>query len=138
MRNLITLGIILASSLQPASTAVLKADTERLPSPVTTMRETSISTTVWVTAYSSTPEQTDSTPFITASGTKVKDGIIAANFLPFGTKVKIPEHFGEKVFIVEDRMHARKKNFVDIWMPTTEKALAFGVKRTKIVLLATD
>ena len=45
---------------------------------------------VWVTAYSSDPKQTDNSPFITASNRRVRDGIIAANFLPFGTEVKIP------------------------------------------------
>src|SRR3989338_1243839 len=58
---------------------------------------------VRATAYSSTPDQTDDTPFITANGTYVKDGIIAANFyvdgyrVPFGTLVRIPEIYGEKV-----------------------------------------
>lgn len=90
---------------------------------------------VWVTAYSSTSDQTDSTPFITASGTRVKDGIIAANFLPFGTKVLIPELFGDKVFTVEDRMHRRKTNNVDIWMSNRGKAIKFGIARAKIVIL---
>jgi len=90
---------------------------------------------VWVTAYSSTPDQTDSTPFITASGIRVKDGIIAVNFLPFGTKVLIPELFGDKVFTVEDRMHRRKTNNVDIWMSSRSKALKFGIARAKIVIL---
>ena len=36
---------------------------------------------VTITAYSSTPDQTDSTPFITAYNTFVRDGIVAANFL---------------------------------------------------------
>ncbi len=91
--------------------------------------------TVWVTAYSSTPEETDSTPFVTAQNTKVRDGIIAVNFLPFGSKVKIPKLFGDKIFTVEDRMHARKKNFVDVWMPSKEDALAFGIYRAEIVLV---
>ncbi len=91
--------------------------------------------TVWVTAYSSTPEETDDTPFITASMTEVRDGIIAANFLPFGTKVLIPELFGDKIFVVEDRMHQRKKNFVDIWMDSKQDALNFGIARAEIVIL---
>src|ERR1035437_4024557 len=39
---------------------------------------------VIATAYSSTADQTDDTPFLTASGKNVKDGIIASNLLPFG------------------------------------------------------
>ncbi len=90
---------------------------------------------VWVTAYSSTPEETDDTPFITASGTEVRSGILAANFLPFGTKVRIPKLFGERVFIVEDRMHRRKENFVDVWMPSKKEAQKFGISKTEIVVL---
>src|SRR3989344_7456364 len=49
------------------------------------------------TAYNSVPEQTNDEPFITASGTYTRDGVIAANFLQFGTTLKIPELFGDKV-----------------------------------------
>ncbi len=90
---------------------------------------------VWVTAYSSTPEETDEDPFITASQTQVRDGVIAANFLPLGTKIMIPELFGEKVFAVEDRMHRRKKDFVDIWMPSKEEAKNFGIAKATIVIV---
>ena len=90
---------------------------------------------VWITAYSSTPDETDDTPFITASGTQVRDGIVATNLLPFGTKIKIPALFGNKVFTVEDRMHARKRNVVDVWMSSKEHALQFGSSYTEIAVL---
>ena len=90
---------------------------------------------VTVTAYSSTPDQTDSTPFITAYNTFVRDGIVAANFLKFGTRIKIPRYFGDKIFIVEDRMHQRFSNRVDIWFPTRQEAKNFGVKTTELVVL---
>ena len=91
---------------------------------------------VVITAYSSTPDQTDDTPFITASGGYVGDGIIANNMLPFGTKVKIPALYGDKVFTVEDRMASYKSNYhIDIWMPTRTSALNFGVKTTEIEVL---
>jgi len=90
---------------------------------------------VWVTAYTSDPAETDDTPFITASNSEVRDGIIAANFLPFGTQVKIPSLFGDKVFTVEDRMHRRKINFVDVWMPNKEKAVDFGINKTEIFVV---
>jgi 3D (Asp-Asp-Asp) domain-containing protein len=84
---------------------------------------------VILTAYSSTVAQTDDTPFITANGTYVYDGIIANNGFPFGTKIRIPELFGDKVFSVEDRMHWRMGgNRFDIWFPTYEQAKNFGVK----------
>jgi len=90
---------------------------------------------VTITAYSSTPEQTDSTPFTTASGKKVRDGIVAANMLPLGTKIKIPDLFGDKIFVVEDRMHPKNYGKVDIWFPSREEAKIFGVKQTSIVVL---
>jgi 3D (Asp-Asp-Asp) domain-containing protein len=90
---------------------------------------------VHATAYSSSPEETDSTPFITATGAFVHDGIIAANFLPFGTRVRIPSLFGNKIFVVEDRMNARLVNSIDIWMPTKTAALQFGAVNTKIEVL---
>ncbi|MGE4554863.1 MAG: hypothetical protein AB7D02_01935 [Candidatus Paceibacterota bacterium] len=91
---------------------------------------------VIVTGYSSTPEETDDTPFITASGKVVEEGIIAANFLPFGTKVRFPLLFPDKIFIVEDRMHSRfSKNRVDIWFPSKELALQFGAKETLLEII---
>ncbi len=90
---------------------------------------------VWLTAYSSVPEETDSSPFITATNKVVQDGFIAANFLPFGTKVKIPEFFGDKVFVVEDRMSRRKDNFMDIWMSSKEKATEFGIHRAEVIVV---
>lgn len=88
-----------------------------------------------ITAYSSTVDQTDSTPFITASGTRVRDGVIAANFLPIGTMVKIPSVFGEKVFRVEDRMNKRYWMRADIWMPTREQALTFGLRTLPVEII---
>lgn len=91
--------------------------------------------TVIVTAYSSTPDQTDSTPFTTAMGSTVRDGIVATNFLPFGTKVKFPEIYGDKIFVVEDRMALKNSHKVDIWFPDRQSALEFGVKYTEVVVL---
>ncbi len=88
---------------------------------------------VVVTAYSSTVDQCDSTPFITANGTHVHDGTIAANFLKFGTRVRFPSLYGDKIFIVEDRMKSNYK--VDIWFPTRQEAKNFGVKRVEIEIL---
>jgi 3D (Asp-Asp-Asp) domain-containing protein len=89
---------------------------------------------VTLTAYSSTVDQTDDSPFITASNTMVRDGIIAANFLPFGTKVQIPSLFGEKVFVVEDRMHSRFNDRIDIWFPDRATAKQFGKREATVVI----
>lgn len=90
---------------------------------------------VWITAYTSSSEECDDTPFITASGTRTRDGIVACNFLPFGTRVRIPELFGKRVFTVEDRMARRKSDYVDVWVPEKEAALVLGKTRTTIEII---
>lgn len=90
---------------------------------------------VIVTAYSSTPDQTDDSPFITAMGTHVRDGIIACNFLKFGTKVRLPEIYGDKVFVVEDRMAKKNSHKIDIWMPSRQAALSFGVRQLALEIV---
>ena len=89
-----------------------------------------------ITAYSSTVWQTDSDPFITASGNKVREGIVANNLLSFGTKVRLPELYGDRVFTVQDRMHRRKGYYhLDIWFPSYTEAVNFGAKRTYVEVL---
>jgi 3D (Asp-Asp-Asp) domain-containing protein len=91
---------------------------------------------VLVSAYSSTPDQTDDTPLITASGKYVADGIIANNLLPFGTKIRIPALYGDKIFVVEDRMNKNKSKYhIDIWMPEKDLAINFGRKNAEIEIL---
>lgn len=92
-----------------------------------------------ITAYNSDPRQTDSTPCITANGFDVcKHGIedtVAANFLKFNTKIKMPDLFGDRIFIVRDRMHPRFNNRVDVWMKDYDQAIIFGKKLTRIELV---
>jgi len=94
---------------------------------------------VVATAYSSTPDQTDSTPFITAANTHVRDGIVAANFLKMYTQIKIPSLYGEKIFTVEDRMNRRYNEVIppriDVWMEGRRQAIKFGVKKLEIIVL---
>jgi 3D (Asp-Asp-Asp) domain-containing protein len=80
---------------------------------------------VLATAYSSSGAETDSNPFATASGAPVGPGTLAANFLPFGSQVRI----GSFVYTVKDRMNMRYngKYIVDKWVGTREEALRFGV-----------
>lgn len=106
-----------------------------LPVPSPTPEKVVSRIRVVVTAYSSTPEQTDSTPFITAAGTQVREGIVAANFLPIGTKIKLPDLYGDKIFVVEDRMHPRKHYMVDIWFADYSEAKNFGAKNTYVEVL---
>lgn len=87
--------------------------------------------TVFSTAYAPSPYQTDATPCITAAGTRVRPGTVAANFLPFGTLLQI----GDEVYIVEDRMNPRYPNSIDIFFPSTSEALEFGSKKLDIVVI---
>lgn len=88
---------------------------------------------VQASAYASSPYQTDSTPCITATGTRVREGVVASNFLPMGTILEI----GQEKFIVEDRMASRYNGYiVDIWFPSTSRALEFGRKKLNIKVVA--
>ncbi len=104
-----------------------------IPNPVYIKPKTVRIMTAVLTAYSSTPEQTDESPFLTASGKWVRSGIVANNRLPFGTKIRIPELYGDEIFVVEDRMcpSVGAYNF-DIWFPSYWEAANFGAKRTQV------
>lgn len=91
--------------------------------------------TVIATAYNSLPGQTDDSPWITASGTRCHEGVIAANHLPIGTKVMI-EGFGNRVFTVEDRMNKRYNKRIDIWFRDYDDAVKFGVRKVRYHVLA--
>ena len=108
------------------------------------------------TAYTSSVRETDATPFITATGARTRFGIIAVSRdllgsdLPYGSKVRI-EDLGEwrtgrgkgrfdamlkdVVFVVEDTMHQRKRQQIDVWMPDRSLALKWGVRRVRITVL---
>ena len=121
---------ILATQAQTATTATAAV-------PMTPIAPTKI-LNLKVTAYASVPEETSDHPFITASGEHVADGIVAANFLPFGTRIQIPALFGDKIFTVEDRMNQKFNTRVDIWMPSVDAAVDFGIHSVKIVVLGQD
>jgi len=92
--------------------------------------------TVIVTAYSSSSWETDDNPYLTAAGTQVREGIVANNLLPFGTKIRMPELYGNKVFVVEDRMNSKKgDDHIDIWFPSYWQALHFGSTVTEIEIV---
>ncbi len=93
-----------------------------------------------VTAYSSTPEETDDDPFITASGSYVYDGTIACPmFIPLGTLVILDG----RVYTCEDRMGLRIRKHdgedslyhFDIWKETKHDALKYG-RQTHSVIVA--
>lgn len=101
---------------------------------------------VVATSYSSEAAQTDNTPCIPAmwkfnlcdyfAATGIED-TIAANFLPLGTKVRFPELYGDKIFVVRDRMNAKYngKSRIDFWKSTKSSAVKFGVQRMTMEVL---
>jgi len=126
--------IYTSANISQASSVIAEA------SPIAMKKKTAKAATktfvVTASAYSSTIDQTDSTPFITAANTFVRDGVIAANFLPIGTRIKIPELFGDKQFIVEDRMNSRYWYNIDLWFADRDTAMNFGRKQVVIEIVS--
>lgn len=109
------------------------------------------------TGYNSLVNQTDSTPFITATGARTKFGIVAVSRdllgdeFPYGSLVRIRDlgsyYTGlgvgkfqslldeQGLFIVEDTMHARKTQQVDVWFPEYSTAIQWGVRRVEVELV---
>lgn len=109
----------------------------RILTPKATKVKVPIGTTfeVTVTAYTSSVDECDADPFTTASGTRTHDGTLAANFLPFGTRVSFPDYFGDKVFTVEDRTSAKYSSRADVWMITKAEAFKFGKRHLTLVVV---
>jgi 3D (Asp-Asp-Asp) domain-containing protein len=98
---------------------------------------------ITVTGYSSTPDQTDDTPFITAANTPVRPGVLALSrdllreFTPgapfrFGDRVELE---GIGVFVVEDTMHPRFTRRADIWFTNREAARQWGRQNLRLAQL---
>ena len=91
-----------------------------------------------ITAYSATESECDSDPTITASMRKVRPGTVAVSRdlfnkgWTFGGKIYI-KSLG--VYEINDLMHERYKNRVDVFIGDTVKARKFGVKKDVIVAL---
>ncbi|MFN3267610.1 MAG: 3D domain-containing protein, partial [Deinococcales bacterium] len=107
------------------------------------------------TAYNSHVSQTDSTPFVTATGARTRFGVVALSRdllrrIPYGSIVRI-EDMGNWAngrgrgkysrmlsgvnFIVEDTMHPRKRNTVDVWMPTRRDAIQWGARQIRVTVI---
>jgi 3D (Asp-Asp-Asp) domain-containing protein len=98
------------------------------------------STQVTITAYSSTEDQCDSTPYITASMHPVRIGTLAVSpdlleelGLFFGQRVLIP---GFGLFEVRDTMNPRWRRRVDIWESNPEAARRFGKQKGTLIWTA--
>lgn len=91
-----------------------------------------------ITAYSPSIAATDGTPFLTATSSPVREGIIAVSRdlqekgWTFGRKVYI-DTMG--VYIIDDLLAERWTNQLDIFMFSTQRALQFGKKNMRVYLL---
>ncbi len=122
-------------SIGPVSNETIRPYNSGQPLPEAPDKQPKKTMKIMVTAYSSEVAQTDDTPFITAFGTRVRDGIVATNFLPKGTIVRFPDVYGDKEFVVEDRMNKRYYYHMDIWMAEKGSAVTFGAKVLNMEIL---
>ncbi len=106
------------------------------------------------TGYNSLSSQTDSTPFITSTGAHTRFGIVAVSRdllgddIPYGSLIRLKDmgsyytgrgagafqHLldSQGLFIVEDTMHARKTQQVDVWFPDYSTAISWGVRKIEV------
>jgi 3D (Asp-Asp-Asp) domain-containing protein len=95
--------------------------------------------TVSASAYNSVANQTNNNPHITAFGDSLKPGMkyiaVSKDLLKKGLKHDTPVKIDgfEGVYLVKDRMHARWKNKIDIYMGIDVKAAKkWGRKKVAI------
>jgi 3D (Asp-Asp-Asp) domain-containing protein len=92
---------------------------------------------IWkITAYCACVQCCGKTDAITASGQQARYGMVACNWLKFGTRVHID---GLGWFVVADRgaksLFGSKKNHIkhlDVYMPTHNQARRFGVQYRRV------
>ena len=94
---------------------------------------------VTATAYNSLAYQTDSDPHVTAFGDSLKPGMkyiaVSNDLIKKGLKHDTPIKIDgfEGIYFVKDKMHARKRNHIDIYMGEDVKAAkAWGRKKVSI------
>jgi 3D (Asp-Asp-Asp) domain-containing protein len=85
-----------------------------------------------VTAYTASADETDSTPELTAAGTRTRLGIAACpKRHAFGTRIVIE---GQE-YICEDRMASKFSERFDILVATKAEAFEFGKKRIGVTII---
>jgi 3D (Asp-Asp-Asp) domain-containing protein len=105
---------------------------QRMPIPKVTNNLKFESINAIVTAYEAEEAQTDSSPFLTASGYDLRGGknVIANNCLDFGSAVIL----NGKTYFVEDRLASRYGcQYFDVYMPSGAKE--FGKQFINLTIL---
>jgi 3D (Asp-Asp-Asp) domain-containing protein len=86
-----------------------------------------------VTAYTSSVDECDDTPFITASQDSCRLGVVAADTMfKFGTKLLINGYNDGRPCIVLDRGSKIKGYSLDVWMKTKKEARVWGRRKIKV------
>jgi 3D (Asp-Asp-Asp) domain-containing protein len=128
----------------------VQAEPEVQPAPIVA----TLHYTLKSTAYNSHVSQTDSTPDVTATGATTAFGVIAVSrdllgsSIPYGSLVRLKDlgsyrsgrgegKFQEVLdsqglFIVEDTMHPRKLEQIDVWFPDESEAISWGVRKVEL------
>ena len=113
--------------------------------------------TLTVTSYRSVPSQTDNSPYFTSTGERVMDGGIAASrdmlcpLVFFKDKnIRLHKqaecsikskrlHYGDTVsvkglglFRINDCMHKRHKNRMDVWVKTYKQEKQIGTRKLPV------
>lgn len=88
---------------------------------------------VSVTAYASTPQQTDSTPWETANGDHVGPAGAAVSRDLAGLMDQRVLLVDVGVVTVNDLMNRRHARALDLWVGSTKAARAFGAKTTTAI-----
>lgn len=90
-------------------------------------------------AYTSTVNECDDDPWITATGDSTRPGVIGVspdmlndNLIKFGQTVFIPEY---GMFTVLDLMARRHYRSMDIWMPDRHRAIRFGQQKLSVFIV---
>ncbi|MCQ6280017.1 LysM peptidoglycan-binding and 3D domain-containing protein [Bacillus sp. EB600] len=124
-----------APAPQPAAPAAKPATPAPQPAPTAEAAPTSKEITVKATAYTASCEGCSG---ITATGVNIKDNpnekVIAVDpsVIPLGSKVYV-EGYGEAT--AADTGGAIKGNRIDIFIPSEQAAVNFGVKQLKVTIL---
>jgi 3D (Asp-Asp-Asp) domain-containing protein len=108
------------------------------------------------TGYNSHESQTDASPFVTSTGARTAFGVVAVSRdllggeLPYGSLVRIrdlgnyhtgrgvgafQQFLGDHLFVVEDTMHARKTQQIDVWFESYSQAVNWGVRKVEVELI---
>lgn len=88
-----------------------------------------------VTGYSSSVNETDDSPTITASNTTTRHGVVANNCLPLGTEIELKGLRGVEsgIYYVEDTKAPRFGcEWIDVWRSSKGSARKVGVQHTTV------